>query len=338
MSANCERDWISYSDKKCLKVLEKKGSESEAKENCMKMDSSSTLITIESKDENDFISNHIMKYKTISAFVWIGLEYIDKSFQWMDGKRLIYANWDENAIKDGNSKCVQMSLAESDLGQWMDDLCQKKYLIVCQKKQLTKTVSTEEFKNLTKFIEKLQATLDEQDGSIKIQQTINANLDGAFRINQARIESIQSINEKQKMTNEKQQATIEKLKNELESNIPLGYLYTQLPDQSPPEKLWPNMKWSEVTQQYSGLFFRAEGGGSEPFGRTQSANYSKISKIRYCSFNDDHGGSDSWHPHEMEEGWTGTMIGHGLRYLELFTKTAENRPRNTAIRIWKRIQ
>jgi hypothetical protein len=62
----------------------------------------------------------------------------------------------------------------------------------------------------------------------------------------------------------KQQDEINNLKKNLSSpgDIPIGFLYTQLPNQTSPVELWPNMKWTEVTQQYFGLFFRAEGGHS----------------------------------------------------------------------------
>ena len=42
-------------------------------------------------------------------------------------------------------------------------------------------------------------------------------------------------------------------------------------------ELWSNTKWSEITSNYSGLFFRAEGGGSESFGKIQQANQTWIS-------------------------------------------------------------
>ena len=281
-SSTCESDWISYSDRKCFKVLERKGSESEAKESCIKMDSSSTLITIESKDEQNFISNHMIKYSSISPNVWIGLEYIDNTFKWMDGKPLFYQNWGENSGRDGNSKCVQLSLAKADLGKWTDDLCRRKYLIVCQKKQSTRTVLSEELKNITKFIGKLQATNEKLQATIDKHEKANEKLKIEMNLS---FFIIKLERQYLAVTNDKQERAIENLNREIQSIIPLGFLYTQLPDQSPPEKLWPNMKWSEVTQQYSGLFFRAEGGGSEPFGRTQSANYSEISKIRECSYN-----------------------------------------------------
>ena len=314
-SSTCESDWISYSDRKCFKVLERRGSESEAKENCIRMDSSSTLITIESKDENDFISNHIMKYNSISPNVWIGLEYIDNTFKWMDGKPLFYPNWNVNAIKGGNSKCVQMSLAKADLGQWTDDLCQKKYLIVCQKKQSSRTVLSEELKNITKFIEKQQLVIEKQKVLI----------------------------EKLQISNEKQERAIEKQNTEIQSIIPLGFLYTQFPHKSPPQKLWPNMKWSEVTHQYSGLFFRAEGGGSEPFGLVQQANQSYISNVKigsvfYSSFNAGMERYSQSFSFDKDGGWTFLLPYHLWDNMWVYMTSSEVRPKNTAIRIWERVE
>ena len=327
-SSTCESDWISYSDRKCFKVLDKKGSESEAKGNCIKMDSSSTLITIESKEEQDFITHHIMKYNNISTNVWIGLEYIDNTIKWMDGKPLFHQNWGENSVKDGNSKCVQISLAKADLGKWTDDLCRRKYLIVCQKKQTTRTVLSEDLKNITKFIEKLQTRNDKQENAYEKLKR-ETHFEELVTRERFRLYSTKY---------EKQKRAIEKQNREIQSIIPLGFLYTQFPHQFPPQKLWPNMKWSEVTHQYSGLFFRAEGGGSEPFGKIQPANYSRISNIWESYYDSGPGEPYTRNFHTVPEGWDNINGGYGLRYLELFTTTAENRPRNTAIRIWERVK
>ena len=61
------------------------------------------------------------------------------------------------------------------------------------------------------------------------------------------IQNMSDIIDNMSDTNHKQQAQISSL-------IPIGFLYTQLPNQSSPEQLWPNFMWNEVTQQYSGLF------------------------------------------------------------------------------------
>ena len=154
----CESDWIPFSDKKCFKVLETKGTAVEANENCTQMDSS--LVNIESKNEQDFLSDRLKSYRYISNFAWIGLEYRNNSFEWTDGTDSLYENWGENAIRDGLSKCAHMSLAESDLGQWMDDHCNRKYLVVCQKRQSSTSDLANQVANLTKIVEKQQGELN----------------------------------------------------------------------------------------------------------------------------------------------------------------------------------
>lgn len=131
--SKCESDWIKYSDRKCFKVLNTKGTEAEAKAKCSQLDNS-TLITIDSEDEQNYLNEHLKSFRNVSDNVWIGLEYVSNSFEWMDGTDYKYQNWGENAIINGNNKCAQMSLTESELGKWTDDDCSRKHLIVCQKK------------------------------------------------------------------------------------------------------------------------------------------------------------------------------------------------------------
>ena len=277
--------------------MDTKGTEVEAKGNCSHLDSSSTLITIASQKEQKFIEGFVRKFNGVSDNMWIGLEWVNNGFKWMDGNDVKYENWDENAIKDGNSKCVQMSTIGSNIGQWMDDLCQKKYLIACQKKQASKTVFEEQVKNLTNIIESQQQ----------------------------RITSLEH------------------------SSLPIGFLYIQFPNQSPPHELWSSLNWTEVTKSYAGLFFRAEGGNSESFGQIQQANQSVISDIWTVSSNTDNEHrvtNGTYYNLNMplnKNGWTQFDTSVFPYYpmfnsLSFHTTSGEVRPRNTAIKIWKRIK
>jgi hypothetical protein len=116
--------------------LDKKSSEVLVNGNCSQLDSSSTLITIHNKGEQEFLSNLLSKYNNISDNVWIGLEFSNKSFKWIDNEVLGFQNWDKNAVKDGSLPCVTLNAQNS--GKWEDDSCRKKYSIVCQKKQSSK--------------------------------------------------------------------------------------------------------------------------------------------------------------------------------------------------------
>ena len=160
-SNSCGNDWISFSNTKCFKVLGIRGTEAVAKNKCSQLDSSSTLITIASKSEQDYLSEHLQKYQSTSDGVWIGLELVNNVFEWVDRNNVVYENWGQNAIKDGKNKCTRMSLTNSELGKWTDDDCERMYLIVCQKLQSTKTVLAQLIQNFTKHIDRLDSTINE---------------------------------------------------------------------------------------------------------------------------------------------------------------------------------
>jgi hypothetical protein len=226
------------------------------------------------------------------------MKYTDKVFKWMDGTDTNFTNWANDAVRDGTAQCVQMSLVDKTIGKWLDESCKRTALIVCQKQQELN------FNLLAESIQKMEKTIEIVKNKTDIQ--------------------------------EKELSSIKA------SVIPLGFLYTQFPNQSKPEDLWPNTKWSEITSQYSGLFFRAEGAGSEPFGKIQLANQSIIS--------DSHLQGVHYYPEDkpvemksttlIKEHWTNIDTGNYLilGILQLFTTGGEVRPKNTAIKIWKRIQ
>jgi hypothetical protein len=125
--------------------------------------------------------------------------------------------------------------------------------------------------------------------------------------------------------------------------VPIGFIYVQLPSQPVPKTLWPIVQWKDVTSEYAGLFFRAEGGGSEAFGTIQSENSPRLIEARYghhdtCN-NDYHnvyiypnGLWSNWVTSSTESiGWT------VLTCMSLKVSSGEVRPRNMAIRVWKRI-
>ena len=167
--SSCQSDWISYSDQKCFKILNTNGTEAEAKAECSLLDNS-TLITIESDSEQDYLNEHLKSYRNIADNVWIGLEYVSSTFQWMDGTQFQYQNWGENAIKDGSNRCVQMSLTVNGLGQWTDDNCNRKYLIACQKRQYREPTVEEQ-------VEQLKIVVENQTNEIGIIKKILENQD-----------------------------------------------------------------------------------------------------------------------------------------------------------------
>ena len=130
--------------------------------------------------------------------------------------------------------------------------------------------------------------------------------------------------------------------NNLKSNpVPIGFIYVQLSGQSEPKTLWPNTEWQNISPKYSGLFFRAEGGQSSPFGQTQEQLTQSIdlqSTGIGHRFNVDytHGPIKVSNNYQLpiftgspNVDWYGILIKHN---------SEEVRPRNQAVRIWQRIK
>ena len=82
---------------------------------------------------------------------------------------------------------------------------------------------------------------------------------------------IETIQTKTKFENE-----ISKLKQAV---VPIGFIYTQLPNQAEPTLIWPKLKWQFVTSQYADTFFRAQGNKTAPFCQVQSQGAPRLSKV-----------------------------------------------------------
>lgn len=124
--------------------------------------------------------------------------------------------------------------------------------------------------------------------------------------------------------------------------IPVGFIYIQLPHQSSPALLFPWAKWEEVTSNYSGHFFRAEGGGSAPFGIAQedAIRQHQHSSIEYSSSNSVNnvhqlsGARNVFGSFEyLISGKTGDVSSLDGRMVS----ETETRPKNYAVKIWLRV-
>lgn len=140
--------------------------------------------------------------------------------------------------------------------------------------------------------------------------------------------------------------TIKKLDILQQNPVPIGFIYVQMPSQAAPKTLWPLVEWKDVTSEYAGLFFRAEGGNSEAFGKLQSDNTPRITDVE-TKMN-----SSMLHRFEnkyLDYGWStyfytgdNTKIAqseiNGEIGVRFYVSLGEVRPINKAVRIWKRIK
>ncbi len=128
-------DWQQYKGEKCVKIIntEKTLSFDDAVKACLQADNASYLLTIHSKEEQDFISEFLFKTNKIVENVWLGLKK-DNNLKWSDDSNLDFANWlTGNPSNKSDHNCVQMLPESSPIGKWSDIPCIKKNIAVCQK-------------------------------------------------------------------------------------------------------------------------------------------------------------------------------------------------------------
>uniref|UniRef100_A0AAQ6AGC7 Lymphocyte antigen 75 n=1 Tax=Amphiprion ocellaris TaxID=80972 RepID=A0AAQ6AGC7_AMPOC len=91
----------------------------QAKTICQKIDAE--LLTIKSKEENDFLAKYMSENPLISNRVWLGVDLDDqgKPVSWQDGSALAFANWkSEDQLKEKKSEPHCAVMMATDNGTW----------------------------------------------------------------------------------------------------------------------------------------------------------------------------------------------------------------------------
>ncbi len=92
------------------------------------------MVTIPFKDEQDFLSNLLFKTHKVVDNVWIGAKCTSNKFKWVDDLDLSFTNWAVGSPNGATGNdCVQMLAESSPTGMWVNEKCNKRNLIVCQK-------------------------------------------------------------------------------------------------------------------------------------------------------------------------------------------------------------
>lgn len=169
----------------------------------------------------------------------------------------------ENSENSENS--IEMYLSairqsiESSIGPLLGDISQKIRKVAPMNDVDHESVIDQRVMKLDKQKQELVSLIN----SIKkdLQQK-NARISLDLQEMKKSLESLQSKNSNLNRMDSAQQI--------IQDVIPIGFIYTQLPFQKSSEMIWPWAAWQEITSNYSGYFFRAEGGNSEPFGKAQA--------------------------------------------------------------------
>lgn len=257
----------------------------------------------------EFLIDYLFNFNNIVSDVWIGAKRkVNDSveFKWIDQFNMNITNWKiGHPTNEKNRNCVQMN-AGFDLNAINRNSIQynssgKWVDVPCSKENLV-------------VCQKLQSW-----SSTKMQKII-------FELRK----ELQNF-QMQVKTN---------LVNLEQDLIPVNFTYVQLPNQPDPKSLWPNFGWKEATSEYAGLFFRAEGAQSESFGTIQEENAPRVTQVDSIKgystqMKDQLILNPSTFTDYLSTGQDVGDLTYGIRFL---TSPGEVRPRNMAIRIWKRIE
>jgi hypothetical protein len=120
-------------------------------------------------------------------------------------------------------------------------------------------------------------------------------------------------------------------------------IYIELPTQLNPKQLWPLFQWADVSTQYSGLFFRVVGGNASSFGVIQEENDKRLTYVKDHQITTRYRNTISIPKDGRVSNliYTGDYPGTGAinnMHLSFSVNSGEVRPRNQAIRVWKRVK
>jgi len=117
---------------------------------------------------------------------------------------------------------------------------------------------------------------------LEAKQNIEKNKNGLIETKQMLLDAKQSIEKNKNDLSKTNQTLVQTTKtitqnqNELieikQNPVPIGFIYVQLPYEKSPSEVWPTLQWTDMSANYSGVFFRVDGGGAALFGYIQNEN------------------------------------------------------------------
>ena len=288
-----------------------------------------SLPVIHSAAEQKFLSNYLFKTEKKVDNFWLGAKYsaTSQKISWIDNSEMTYTNWDRSP-RNRTNYCAQMQADDASTGKWLDEPCEKKNLVVCQRRQ-TSTMSS-----LERTLR--QARQEFRDGLEVAKKEIDS-------LKQSLAASKGECAKETLLLRKTLEDEIVRKDRELkQSLLPPGFIYVQLSMDKSPAELWPWANWTEISSSYAGVFFRVVGGGAGSFGSIQEANSNTVSHVKsHSDYSFTKQVDVKLTPGHWSEGiYTGASAGTfpaSEHLLTFYTTDGEVRPRNMAMRVWKRV-
>ncbi|KAH9401819.1 chromatin-modulating protein mrc1, partial [Tyrophagus putrescentiae] len=257
---------------------------------------SGTLAVIHYVEEQNFLANYLFTRKKVVDNVWIGAKYI--------GNKLF--QWEDHTPLTG-----------SGYSHW----------------------AAGSPKNLTDHCVEMVAD-EGSEGKWVDERCARKNLAVCQK---TQLPSVLSLAETVFHLKHSLEETNKKVAQLEKEAIPIGFTYVQLPKDKAPSELWPSLTWTDISSEYEGVFFRVVGGGAGSFGMVQQENAPRLERV-YAGLNTVLNTGHVEVDHNMSipvTGWsygvaTGAYDGVNVYTYFKHTDIAEVRPKNMAIKVYKR--
>ncbi|XP_054154767.1 snaclec crotocetin-1-like [Oppia nitens] len=139
----CPAGWDAYDDQlKCLNIItDSLLTYDNAVDMCAQLAPGSTLLTIHSPEEQDYLIDYLFVQNKLVNSLWLGARVKQQNITWMDNSNVSYTNWlTGRPINSSDVKCIEMqsedmfrlSADDNRQGKWYDTDCKKRSMVVCQ--------------------------------------------------------------------------------------------------------------------------------------------------------------------------------------------------------------
>lgn len=206
--------------------------------------------------------------------------------------------------------------------------------------------------NCVSTVKEIETTIEQThfDDVLELEEQVRANTANIelkqAQLNSAQMQAVNSGITAEKVAQYDAGTSIDQIFNMVH---PIGEVYTQYPNESDPNTLYGRGIWTNITEDYAGLFFRAEGGNSAEFETEQSEGLPNITAQLTSN-----SGRDGWTAYgalktsinqanysygsykDSGAGRIMTMNFDASNSNLIYGASEHVTPVNTAIRIWKR--
>ncbi len=289
-------DWEPYKEEKCIKLLDSVNTHSFADAEKICAANDSKLINIHFHDDQTFFENYLFTKKSVVDNVWLGAK---------------------------NDSIA----AHQHVFHWSDG-------------------SNLTFTNWASGYPKVRTT------DSCVQMNANDDLKGKWSNEPCAKKNLVVCEKAQTWSLKKLQALVVQT---MQNPVPFGFIYVQLPKEKSPQEIWPWMSWTDVSSTYDSVFFRVAGSkGAAAFGDIQEEFSPYIDEVN--SLDCLSSPTNNCHQYEFEDHLQVSRSGgltkyvrtaNGYNYgkspdkvyvgaLNFHTAAGEVRPRNMAVKVWKR--